>query len=134
MATLKALWTEILYANVAWYEEYTRRLEEEIKHLDGEAHEKRAITRAKSEGRQRLIGYSETKLPTNYTQLFYMAGVFRGYRHLAERITDIDGRLIFLSVFQRGCNEGLDNALHYYQDAADVEIEPEHDDTTPTVA
>lgn len=134
MATLKALWTEIVHTNVAWYDEYVAHLELELHNLGGP--EKRAITRAKSEGRTRLVGYSETKLPTNYTQLFHMAGVFRGYRNMAKRITELDGKLIFLSVFPRGCNEGLDNALHYHQDAADVELEPEpeHDDDNPTVA
>lgn len=125
MTRLKALWTEIVYVNVAWYDMYVEVLAADLE-LIGE-HKDKAFERARTEGRRKLISYSETKLPQNYTQLFHMAGVFRGYRHLAKHIADIEGRLAFMGVFPRNCEEGLDNALHYHTDAVDVEVE---DDAT----
>ncbi|MGZ6281787.1 MAG: hypothetical protein ACXWQ5_00715 [Ktedonobacterales bacterium] len=114
MTTLKALWTEIVHANVAWYDEYVARLEADMAR-EG-IQKPKALARAHTEERQRLLGYSETKLPRNQTQLFYMAGVFRGYRGLAQHITDIEGRRTFILMFARGAAEGLDNALRWHED------------------
>lgn len=128
MATLKALWTEVVYANVAWYDEFVGRLEADLKLDDTE--KPKAIQRARTEGRQTLLSYSETKLPQNYVQLFHMTGVFRGYRQLAKHIiNETDGRLAFMKAFPRSVEEGLDNALRCHEGATDIR-ESEDDATS----